>query len=275
MDGVDNVTTMGNDTAQKYWFIFYQENLLLTQEGQIPTGNHLPIGLGKPETTLRLPHFLNQPAQAVSIAEPVCAPNFRMVHLRESFDILDYRTYIMAGKARELLYWDSNTQFCSLCGNPMKRHTDISKCCIACGKEVWPQLSPAIIVAVTRGHDEILLVQSKNFRSDYLGLVAGFVETGETLEDCVRREVQEETNISIKNIRYFRSQPWPYPNGLMIGFKAEYESGEIRLQRSELKKGGWYNRNNLPPIPGKVSLARMLIDDWLAEKHDIQAHEHE
>ena len=111
------------------------------------------------------------------------------------------------------------------------------------------------------------MVQSKNFRADYMGLVAGFVETGETLEQCVAREVMEETNIRIKNIRYYGSQPWPYPCGLMVGFVAEYEGGEMELQTSELNKGGWFGANNLPPVPGKVSLARRLIDAWLA--HEI------
>lgn len=239
---------------------------MLTRDGKIPTGIFPPAGLSLPETVLRLPDFRRRPARALSIDAPFCNKAFHMVSLRDAFDQLDDQTYSMAGKAEELLYWDANTKFCGRCGNPMVLHTDISKRCTRCGKEVWPQLSPAIIVAVTRGNDEILLVQSHNFRRDYFGLVAGFVETGETLEDCVRREVLEETNINIKNIRYVKSQPWPYPNGLMIGFRAEYESGEICLQRSELKKGGWFRRDRLPDIPGKVSLARMLIDNWLSEK---------
>ena len=146
----------------------------------------------------------------------------------------------------------------------MKLHTDISKRCTNCGKEVWPALATAIIVAITRNEGrEILLVQSNKFKKDYLGLVAGFVETGETLEQCVHREVMEETQLRIRNLRYFASQSWPYPCGLMVGFTAEYESGELHLQRSELNKGGWFSRENLPAIPGKVSLARQLIDHWL------------
>ena len=96
-----------------------------------------------------------------------------------------------------------------------------------------------------------------------MGLVAGFVETGETLEECVKREVWEETRLHIRNLRYFASQPWPFPNVLMVGFTAEYADGELTLQTSELKKGGWFRRDNLPDIPGKVSLARRLIDHWL------------
>ena len=129
---------------------------------------------------------------------------------------------------------------------------------------MWPPLATAVIVAITRhGGEEILLVQSHKFKRDYMGLVAGFVETGETLEECVKREVWEETRLHIRNLRYFASQPWPFPNVLMVGFTAEYADGELTLQTSELKKGGWFRRDNLPDIPGKVSLARRLIDHWL------------
>ena len=118
---------------------------------------------------------------------------------------------------------------------------------------------------MSRG-DELLLVHAHNFKYDFYGLVAGFVETGETLEEAVTREVKEETGLKIKNIRYYASQPWPYPSGLMAGFYAEYESGEVTLQYSELKSGGWFNKNNLPRIPEKLSIARQLIDNWL-EQH--------
>ena len=147
----------------------------------------------------------------------------------------------MAGKAREILHWDQTNRFCSVCGGKMALHTDISKRCTQCGREVWPALSTAIIVAITRNEGkEILLVQGKNFKRDYLGLVAGYVETGEDLETCVRREVMEETGLRIRNLRYFASQPWPFPSVLMMGFTAEYESGELHLQAEELRKGGWF-----------------------------------
>jgi NAD+ diphosphatase len=140
--------------------------------------------------------------------------------------------------------------------------TDISKKCTQCGKEVWPQLAIAVIVLIHKG-DEVLLVNARNFRTHFYGLVAGFVETGETLEEAVHREVKEETGIKITNLRYFSSQPWPYPCGLMVGFNADYVEGEIHLQRSELAKGGWFRKDNLPTIPEKLSIARKLIDAWL------------
>ena len=108
-------------------------------------------------------------------------------------------------------------------------------------------------------------VHARNFRGTFNGLVAGFLEPGETLEECVHREVAEETGLHIKNLKYFGSQPWPYPSGIMIGFTADYESGEIKLQAEELNAGAFYTKDNLPEIPGKLSLARKLIDDWLGE----------
>lgn len=182
--------------------------------------------------------------------------------LRQSYYKLTERLYLKAGKCYELTYWDNNTRFCGTCGSSMKMKTDISKSCTKCGREIWPQLSTAIIVLINKG-DELLLVHANNFKGKFYGLVAGFVETGETLEEAVVREVKEETNLSIKNIRYYASQPWPYPCGLMIGFYAEYESGDICLQKSELQTGGWFRKDTLPQIPEKLSLARRLIDHWL------------
>ena len=138
----------------------------------------------------------------------------------------------------------------------MRFDTDISKKCEHCGKEIWPQLATAVIVLIRKGH-EVLLVHANNFRGDFYGLVAGFVETGETLEEAVHREVMEETGLHITNLRYFGSQPWPYPCGLMVGFTADYDYGKIHLQRSELSKGAWFDRDHLPHIPEKLSISML------------------
>jgi len=126
------------------------------------------------------------------------------------------------------------------------------------------RVAPAIIVLIHRG-DEVLLVHARNFKGNFYGLVAGFVETGETLEEAVHREVMEETGLTITNLRYFGSQPWPYPSGLMVGFTADYVSGDIHLQREELSRGAWFTKDNLPEIPEKLSIARQILDDWLAK----------
>ncbi len=195
--------------------------------------------------------------------------NLQSFPLRETSRLLSAEDYQRAGKAWELLYWSEQTRYCGRCGSSMAWHTVISRRCTGCGQEIWPQLNTAIIVLVHRG-DEALLVKAKTFRRNFFGLVAGFVETGESLEECVAREVREETSLVITNIRYFGSQPWPYPLGLMIGFHADYVSGEVTFADGELKDGRFFRKDNIPTyddgtfaIPGPESMARRLIDDWL------------
>ena len=255
---------------KKYWFIFCKDDLLLKklEDGTytVPYGEESPIAT-KPWTNVHCitPMDDGTEVRTFSIDAPVTEHHlFEMTGLRKSYQLISKELYSKAGKCREIIYWDQNTQFCGVCGAPMKMSTDISKKCTSCGKEVWPLLATAVIVLITR-EDKVLLVHARNFRRDFYGLVAGFVETGETLEEAVIREVSEETGIRIKNIRYFDSQPWPYPCGLMVGFKAEYDSGVIHLQQEELSTGDWFSRDNLPEIPEKLSIARKLIDSWLNE----------
>ena len=236
-------------------------SILLTDDGHLPGGEQPPLTLQpwQVATTLTDPE---DTYQVVRLSTPATRiPGHRMVELRQSFGLLSPSEYHWAGKGAELLYWDANTRYCGSCGSPTGWHTQISKKCPQCGKEQWPSPAVAVIVRVTRG-DEILLVKARNFRGSYYGLVAGFVETGERLEDSVCRELWEETHIRIRNLRYFDSQPWPYPFGLMVGFTAEYESGTLALQRSELSEGGWFTLDRLPNIPDKASISRRLIDDW-------------
>lgn len=231
----------------------------------IPCSDKMPIvASGTPNILNVSPMDDGTEVKALRISENPTDEKFEMCGLRQSFYKLSQPLYLKAGKCQELLYWDQNTQFCGVCGSPMQMDTDISKRCPNCGKTVWPQLATAIIVLINRG-DDLLLVHAKNFKTDFYGCIAGFVETGESLEEAVVREVAEETAITIKNLRYFKSQPWPYPCGLMVGFFAEYESGELKLQESELSRGNWFNKNSLPTIPEKLSLARMLIDKWLED----------
>lgn len=241
------------------YYVFCQSDLVLER-----VGDHYQIPQEPPTEVKSWTTVMNvDGAKAYRIDTPVTdSERYEMCGLRQSYYKLPEADYLKAGKCHELLYWDQNTKYCGVCGGPMHFDTDISKKCSHCGKEVWPQLAIAIIVLIRRG-DEVLLVHARNFRGDHYGLVAGFVETGETLEEAVHREVREETGLHIKNLRYFGSQPWPYPCGLMVGFTADYDGGTIHLQRSELSRGAWFSRDHLPHIPEKLSIARQLIDHWL------------
>lgn len=250
-----------------YYFVFCKDNLMLERRTDgsytIPLQEEPPTEVKPWTTIINIASPDGIEAKAYNIDSPVTTDDrYEMCPLRQSYYKLPEALYLKAGKCAELLHWDRNTKFCGVCGGQMHFHTDISKRCEMCGKEVWPSLAPAVIVLIRRGN-EILLARGRNFKSEFYGLIAGFVETGETLEEAVKREVKEETGLNIKNIRYFDSQAWPYPSGLMVGFTADYESGELHLQQEELKKAGWFQRTNLPKLPEKLSIARRLIDNWL------------
>lgn len=249
------------------WFVFYRDRLLIEKgDGEayaVPVGTEPPV----PVPAGSAVHDVGRAARAYALNAPVPEgghPVRRMTDLRSSYDCLSREQYATAGKAFQLLHWDLNSRYCPRCGVPTVRTGPIAKKCPECRQEIYPRISPAVIVLIRR-EGRVLLVHARNFRGPFYGLVAGFVEAGETLEECVRREVMEETGLSIRNLEYFGSQPWPYPSGIMIGFTADYAGGEIRLQREELSAGAFYDRDHLPEIPRKLSLARRLIDAWLEE----------
>lgn len=201
--------------------------------------------------------------RAFGIDEESIPEGYSAEGIRELWGLLSERDFDAVGKGAELVFWDCNTRYCGKCGAAMSREGDIRKVCTGCGREAFPAVSPAIIVLVSKG-DEALLVHARTFRKPFYGLVAGFVETGESLEECVVREVEEETSLRIRNVRYFGSQPWPYPSQLMIGFTAEYEGGNLKFADGELTDGGFFRRDNLPLLPGKPSIARRLIEAWIS-----------
>lgn len=189
-----------------------------------------------------------------------------VMELRESFGKIPSNSWKAAAKGFELLSWNRNTRYCAYCGNLLRRDTEISKKCPECGREYFPPLSTCVIVLVTRregADEEALLVHAANFRRPFFGLVAGFVETGESLEEAVAREVMEETGLEIEDVRYFGSQSWPFPHQLMIGFTARWKSGEVKFADGELTDGGFFRREDVPQIPTPPSIARQMIDEWL------------
>lgn len=189
-----------------------------------------------------------------------------VVGLRESWNLLSPEEYAAASKGAELLNWSRATLYCSADGSPLRRGGEISKICPKCGKEYFPALWPAVVVLVIKG-DEALLVHARTLRRPGVQtLVAGFVETGESLEECVRREIREETSLEVDDVRYYGSQSWPFPHQLMVGFTARYKSGSIRFADGELTSGGFFRRDSLPELPTMPSLSRMIINDWIEGK---------
>ena len=191
--------------------------------------------------------------------------NMHFIGLRESFAVMDEADWIMAGRASQILAWADTHKFCGRCGTPTEaRRSERAKQCPQCQLMAFPRLTPAVIMLVEREDGRALLAWGRQFPGRFYSALAGFVEPGESLEQAVVREVGEETGVEIDNIRYFGSQPWPFPNSLMIGFNANYVSGELQLQESEIVDADWFSPNDLPPVPqGRMSIAAWLIDDWI------------
>ncbi len=182
--------------------------------------------------------------------------------LRSLFQRISEIEWVVAGRAVQIVDWARTHRFCGRCGEPTVRNDiDRSMKCPRCGLLAFPRLAPAIITLVTRGN-QALLARGVNFPQPMYSALAGFVEAGETLEQAVAREVMEEVGIVIGNIRYVSSQPWPFPHSLMLGFEADYVSGEIVCDPKEILDANWYDRTALPMIPPGISIARKLIDRW-------------
>ncbi|BCJ93885.1 NADH pyrophosphatase [Anaerocolumna cellulosilytica] len=178
----------------------------------------------------------------------------------------DTELFILAGTANHILHWSHSNRYCGCCGHKtIDKEDERAKLCPSCNTVIYPRISPAIITAIFRG-DEILLAHNRNFKGKMHSLIAGFVEPGETLEACVAREIREEIGIKVNNIRYFNSQPWPFPDSLMIAFLADYESGEITVDGNEITEAAWFHADNLPEIPSSFSIAGKIIR-WYQEQY--------
>lgn len=191
-----------------------------------------------------------------------------MKGLREMFSTMTPDEIRAASKERELEEWRLDNRFCGRCGAAMSPHGNPAEralVCPECGYAAYPKLSPAVIVLVTKG-DRILLQRNTHYKLRNWTLVAGFVDVGENFEDAVRREIMEEASINVKDIRYFGSQNWPFPSNIMVAFRAEYDSGELRPDGDEVVESGWFDKDHLLEIPIKGSIARAMIDDWLSAK---------
>jgi NAD+ diphosphatase len=180
--------------------------------------------------------------------------------LRAIFHLAGVEIFALAGRATQLLDWQKNHRFCGQCGTPtIKKADELSMQCPSCGLLAYPRISPAVMVLVRDG-DKLLLARSPHFKPGVYSALAGFVEPGETLEECAKREVREEVGIEIANLRYFHSQPWPFPNSLMVAFFADYAGGSLKPDPNEIEAADWFSPDALPVLPEPISISRRLID---------------
>lgn len=209
----------------------------------------------------------NTPCYYLEVSLNVDLPeNMSFLNLRRLYGLLNDDILWIAGRAFQIMNWDETSRYCGRCGNSTEfKRDEKGKICPECSLLVFPKISPAIIVGVLKDN-QILLANGSRFPTELYSVIAGFVEPGETLEECVKREVKEEVGIEVENIRYFSSQSWPFPDSLMIGFLADYSGGEINIDQTEIRNADWFTAENLPLIPGKISIARKIID-WFVNNN--------
>ncbi len=252
------------------WFVVDERQQILLLDGAIPVAAESPT----PGTSHLLGLDDGVPVYAVSAGKyPEVheddAEAASWVHLRGLFGAVPDEEWAMAGRASQVLTWERGHQFCGRCGTKNEPHPlDRAQECPKCQMQAFPRLTPAVIMLVEREDGRALLAWGARFPGRFYSALAGFVEPGESLEECVAREVREEVGIEVSDITYFGSQPWPFPHSVMIGFTARYASGDIVIQEEEIVEAGWYGPDELPPAPrGGMSIAGWLIDDWVKRTH--------
>lgn len=235
----------------------FNNGRLLAGEG-IPRLAEVPTGLLDGAEPLHIGRLGADHCFAVSVPEAD-----GMASLRSLFDRLPEPLPAIAGRAAQIVEWDGAHRFCGRCGAPTEiAESELARGCSSCDAVYYPRINPAVIMLVTRGD---LMLLGRRPEGRFFSTLAGFVDAGETLEEAVRREVREEVGLSIDDVRYFASQPWPFPSQLMVGFTARSESGEIQVDERELAEARWFRAGDeLPPIPTDITIARWLIDDFLA-----------
>ncbi len=247
---------------QCYWLLRCGDQIFTTTDTR--RGALFPRGcvadFGDPDAALRIGEWQGLPCYALDVDSlPADIPG-ELTPLRPLYGIGGDLAFALAGRASLLLDWRRNHHHCGRCGTlTLPKSGEFAMACPSCGLLAYPRISPAVMVLIRRG-DELLLARSPRFRPGMYSALAGFVEAGETIEQCAAREVREEVGVEIANLRYFRSQPWPFPDSLMIAFFADYAGGEITPDASEIEAADWFQQNALPPLPDYPSIARHLID---------------
>ena len=272
-------------SARERWFLVHQAGLVVRVEGSGSDGGGVAEGsvagsgvtgsVALPARSdvlelgfdLELARYVGRldgdDCFALHVGEAAVAEPWSVQGLRSLFVPLGEEPFVVAGRAVQLAAFGDTHRFCGRCGKPTRplAHEHAARC-EACGLVCYPRIAPAIIVLVRRG-ERALLARSARFTTGMYSTLAGFVEPGESLEQTLAREVREEVGIEVDEMRYFGSQPWPFPHSLMVGFVARHAGGEIRVDGEEIVDARWFTVDDLPAIPPRPSIARKLIDAWI------------
>ncbi len=259
------------EPGDEFWFVVRDQAILVSLSEPDPVFPRLrDIAILQPH--LQHPRYIGAlrgiPCRAAHLIETVALPEgFGFLDLRTLLRRIDEELFLMAGRAIQIVNWAANHRFCGRCGAPTVEEPDERAMrCPACAHLYYPRLSPAIIVAIVR-NGRLLLALNARTKTGMRSVLAGYLEPGESFESCVKREVLEEVGLQVENIRYFGSQPWPFPDALMVAFTADHAAGEIEVDGVEIVEAGWYAPDNLPEnLPGKGSVSRKLID-WFVDKY--------
>lgn len=244
------------EIGQAYWLVVGQSKLWLP-EGRIPYGRWEDLCLSTPEQLLQIGEWQGSPCVLAIYQDRLTQPE----HWLSARHLLNAEVgwFELAARATQLTLFLQTHQYCGQCGDKMQLVSwELAMLCPGCGHRVYPRISPCVLVAVYRD-DEILLARSNRHKPGYFSILAGFVESGETLEQAAVREVAEEVGVDIDQLEYAGSQPWPFPHSLMMGFYARYVGGDIRCQEHEIEEAAWFKLDALPQVPPTESLSGRMI----------------
>ncbi|WP_413700132.1 NAD(+) diphosphatase [Psychromonas sp. KJ10-10] len=260
-----------NTEKNCWWFIVAEGQILLQPQGDfIPYGNLDDLSLDEALVSekVELGHYQSSPCYLVEFKTQIDVGFGEYSDLRTLLGTVDDRLFDIAGRAFQISLFYKTHQFCGQCGEKMQAiDWEIAMQCQHCKHRCYPRVSPCIIVGIRKEKQILLALHRRHQKSNnqVYTVLAGFTEAGETLEHCVEREVYEESGIKITNIEYVTSQPWPFPHSLMMGFTADYLSGDIKIDPRELSSATWYDVDNLPALPVEGTLARKLINQMISQ----------
>jgi NAD+ diphosphatase len=255
------------DPQGAVWIVF-RGGAILVHEGTVLAPAPSALGL-VPERTVYLGTLDGKPCFCADVEGD--GKDDRFAPVRAAFALAPPELFGVLSTAAEILYFERTSVYCERCAARMGSNTDDrGKVCPSCGHTIYPRVSPAVIVLVRDDQGRAILAHRP--KMPFFSLVAGFVESGESFEECVVREVKEEIGVDVGDARYFGSQTWPFPHQIMVGFFARWLGGEIAVDGHEVDEARWFSKDDLPVLPPSVSIARKLIDAWLEDVNRQKTH---